>query len=154
MFREIRRKEREIPKNKALEILLNGEYGVLSTIGEDNYPYGIPLNYVLYDNKVYFHCAIEGYKLNNIKYNNRVSFCVVGRTEVLSNKFSTDYESVILFGKCSEVYNEEKELGLYKLIEKYSKEFKKEGLNYIKNAINKTKVFKIEIEHITGKSRR
>ncbi|MFL0197848.1 pyridoxamine 5'-phosphate oxidase family protein [Clostridium sp. WILCCON 0269] len=73
-----------------MEILINGEYGVLATNGEDGYNYATALNYVYINDKIYFHCATEGHKLDNIKVNNKVSFCVVGKTQVVPNKFTSN----------------------------------------------------------------
>jgi len=44
MFREIKLKDRAINDDKAIEIIKMGSYGILSTIGDDGYPYGVPLN--------------------------------------------------------------------------------------------------------------
>ena len=57
-FREMRRMDRKISDNQARELLKNNTYGVLSTIGVDGYPYGVPLNYVFFNDAIYFHCAI------------------------------------------------------------------------------------------------
>lgn len=62
MFKQMRRKEREIENIEAEEILKNGEYGVLSTVGENGYSYGVPLSYVYLNNSINFHCALEGQK--------------------------------------------------------------------------------------------
>ena len=108
MFREIRLKDRSVDDEKAIAILAQGSYGVLSTIGEDGYPYGVPLNYTYFDNCIYFHCAREGHKLENIDFNHKVSFCVVTKSDVLSNEFDTDYESAIAFGKATVVTDDSK----------------------------------------------
>lgn len=154
MLREMRKKERSINISEAIEILNKGQYGILSVITNEGYPYGVPINYVYMNNCIYFHCAMEGHKLDSTKLNNNVSFCVVGKTELLPNKFSTKYESVIVFGKAFEVLNEEKITALSAFVDKYSKEFKDAGDKYIKNSNNRTKVIKINIEHISGKARR
>jgi len=99
MFREIRLKDRLVNDEKAVEIITKDSYGVLSTIGEDGYPYGVPLNYTYFDNCICFHCAQEGHKLDNINFDNKVSFCVVTKSDVFGNEFDTDYESAIAFGK-------------------------------------------------------
>lgn len=152
MFKQMRRKEREIELVEAEEILKNGEYGVLSTNGENGYSYGTPLSYVYFNNSVYFHCALEGQKLENINYNNKVSFCVVGKTCVIPEKFSTKYESTILFGEANEVFGEEKNEALIEILKKYSPDFIDKGTLYIKNAGDKTKVIKIKINKISGKA--
>ncbi|MDD3365253.1 MAG: pyridoxamine 5'-phosphate oxidase family protein [Syntrophomonas sp.] len=146
--------ERQMEREESWSLLENGLYGVLSTVDNNGQPYGVPLNYILNENNIYFHCALEGHKLENIKYNDKVSFTVVGDIEILASKFSIAYESVILFGIISMVEDEkEKGLALMNLVRKYSSEFVAEGELYIKNAINKCAVFKIEIQSWTGKHR-
>lgn len=137
---------------EALELLRNGEYGILSVIGDDGYPYGVPLNYAYKDGCIYFHCALEGHKIDAIKNNNKVSFCVVGNTEIISDKFSTKYESVIIFGRAEEVIEEnEKKAGLLSIIEKYSSDYQDEGKKYINKDYQRAALFRIVIEHIIGK---
>ena len=72
MFREIRLKDRVVTDEKAIEIISKGSYGVLSTIGEDGYPYGVPLNYTYTDNCICFHCAQEDFSFSG-KRGNRVT---------------------------------------------------------------------------------
>jgi len=152
MFKEMRKKNREIFNEQLEEILIHGEYGTLSTISENGYPYIVPLSYVYYEKCIYFHCAKEGHKLENIKQNNKVSFCVVTDTEVLPSKFSTKYKSIIAFGTASEVTDDLKEIILTELIDKYSHDFLEEGKKYITKAQAHTQIIKINIQHITGKA--
>ena len=94
----IRRQDRTLDEKRAFEILKEGEYGILSMQSEDGQgAYGIPLSYV-WDrgNSIYIHCAPIGRKLNCIDRCQQVSFCVVGRTKVIPNKFTTAYESVVM----------------------------------------------------------
>ena len=150
----MRRKDRLLPNEEAFSILERGEYGTLSTLSLNHEPYGVPLNYCLIDGCIYFHCAIEGRKIDNIINNPNVSFCVVGKTEVLPDQFGTIYESCIVQGLASESFGEEKQLALEGLIHKYSKNFVSEGLKYIAKLKEKTRVFKISIESISGKARK
>ena len=154
MNNKIRRKDREISDSEAKAILLSGEYGILSTVSPGGQPYGVPLNYTYTGDAIYFHCAVEGRKLVNLQANKNVSFCVVGRTEVLPDKFATKYESVIVFGEACEVTEGEKQKGLTELLKKYSFGSMKEGQEYIAASGHKTRVYKIVIESITGKARR
>lgn len=154
MENTIRRKDRVMSDKDAKELLLKGEYGILSTVSADGRPYGVPLNYSYSEEVIYFHCALEGHKLENIEGNKMVSFCVVGNTEVLPDKFATKYESVIVFGGTCEVTGEEKQKGLVELVKKYSSGFMKEGLEYIAKIGSKARVYKIMVESITGKARR
>lgn len=150
----MRRKDRMITDEEALSILEKGEYGILSTVSPDHEPYGVPLNYSLINGHIYFHCAVEGRKIENMRHNPRVSFCVVGRTEVMPEKFGTRYESCMVTGLACEALGEEKQLALEGLIRKYSGAFFTEGLTYIEKSGNRTRVFKVAIESVSGKARR
>lgn len=150
----MRRKDRQLEANEIKDILQKNKYGVLSTIGEDGYPYGVPLTYIYEDEKIYFHCAVEGHKLENISFSNKVSFGVVCDTEILPEQFSTRYQSVIAFGEIKELSENDKENILRKVVEKFSPDFLEKGANYIQAAKERARVFELKIEHITGKSRK
>jgi hypothetical protein len=151
---KMRKIERQMEQEDSLSLLHNGLYGVLSTVDNNGQPYGVPLNYVCNENNIYFHCALEGHKLENIKNNHKVSFTVVGDTEIMASKFSIAYESVILFGIISKVEDEnEKGLALRNLVDKYSSEFIEEGEIYVENSKNRCAVYKIAIQSLTGKHR-
>ncbi|MEN7973346.1 MAG: pyridoxamine 5'-phosphate oxidase family protein [Verrucomicrobiota bacterium] len=150
----MRRKERMLTDSEALSILEEGEYGILSTVSPDNEPYGIPLNYCVMNGRIYFHSAIEGTKIANIENNPAVSFCVVAGARVLSERFTSLYESCIVSGTAAEASGSEKQNALEMLIHKYSGSHIPEGLEYIEKLKNKTRVFSISIESITGKANR
>ena len=150
----MRRKDRQISEAEALSLLEQGEYGVLGTVSTDGQPYGVPVNYCCLNGSIFFHCALEGRKLDNIRNNPRVSFCVVGNTEVLPAEFGARYESCIVQGMASESLAEEKRAALEGLIAKYSRDFFAEGHQYIEKLNAKTRVFKISVEAITGKARK
>ena len=126
----------------------------MSTVDKDGQPYGLPLSYVYKDAVIYFHCALDGQKLDNIEFNAKVSFCVVGKTKVLPDKFATEYESAVAFGVALEVIGTERYNALFWLLEKYCPDFIAEGKQYIEQKNRATKVLKIEINHISGKARR
>ncbi len=149
----MRRKDRAISSEEARSLLESAEYGVLSLAGPEGVPHGIPLNFALAGDSIYFHCAPEGRKLEILSANTRVSFCVVGRTQLLPEKFGTQYESAIATGSVEDLSSEEKKQGLLLLVRKYSPDYVKEGLEYIDKHIDKTKVFRIRLESITGKAR-
>jgi nitroimidazol reductase NimA-like FMN-containing flavoprotein (pyridoxamine 5'-phosphate oxidase superfamily) len=154
MERKIRRADRAISESEAKEIFRRGEYGVLSTVSMDGQPYGVPVSYSYADDVIYFHCAVEGHKVENLSSNNKVSFCVVGNTEVLPAQFATKYESAIAFGEAFELTDDEKHKGLLELLKKYSPGSIEKGMRYIESDGGKTRVYKIVIESITGKSRK
>lgn len=150
----IRRKDREISIDEAKSILTDAEYGILSTVDSDNQPYSVPLSFVFRNEAIYFHCATSGQKLDNIAANAKVSFCVVGKTQVLPEKFGTEYESVVIFGNASEVTGEERQQALLWLLEKYCTEHMEAGMAYIDQMAAFTMVVKISIRHISGKARK
>jgi len=148
---KMRRQDKELGSDEAINLLTDCEYGVLSTVGSDGQPYGVPLNYAYKNNCIYFHCALTGHKIDNIDNNPRVSFCAVGNTKVLPSEFSTNYVSAVAFGAASEVQGSERYNALVLLLEKFSPDFMEEGKNYIEKFDKATKVFKIEVAHISGK---
>jgi len=153
-MKELRRKDRAITEEEAIALLNKAEYGVLSTVAENGEPYGVPLNFCVIDHCICFHCATEGQKIDNIKQNTSVSFCAVGNTEILPDKFGTKYESVIVSGEVEEVFDMNKQLALEGLLHKYSSEFIDPGIKYIEGLKEKTRVFQIPIKKLTGKARK
>jgi nitroimidazol reductase NimA-like FMN-containing flavoprotein (pyridoxamine 5'-phosphate oxidase superfamily) len=154
-MKDMRKAERQMKENEALQLLNQGEYGILATADSQNQPYGIPLSYVVVNNFIYFHCAIEGHKLQNIVENNKVCFTVVGRTNVLPDKFSTEYESVVVFGQASIVEHDvEKAMVLKEFVKKYSSGFISEGDSYIDKAKNRVVVVKMTMQFYAGKHRK
>ncbi len=155
MNREMRRSDRQLNTEDALSILEHGEYGIFSTVSADGIPYGVPVSYTYFNQRIYFHCAKNaGLKLKNIGNNANVCFTVVGKTELLPAKFSTKYESVILFGKARILAESEKKEPLLKLVEKYSPDFIEAGREYVEKSASKTDIVEISIESITGKGRK
>ena len=101
MFREMRRKKQQLSFEECQEILNNEVRGVLSVIGDNGYPYGIPINYKYSttENKIYFHGAKKGHKIDAIKMNDKVSFTVFEKGIPVESKRGLDVRSVIIFGR-------------------------------------------------------
>ncbi len=151
--REMRRKDRQLSPEEAEELLRAGKYGILSIVCEDGYPYGLPLSYAYEDGKLYFHHTAEPGLLNDsVSGEIRACFTVVGDTELLPEKFSTKYESVIAFGKLKK--SEDKLGGLMQLVKKLSPDFEEKGRRYAKASLDEVTVYEFEIEQMTGKARR
>lgn len=150
----IRRKDRALSEKSAREILSKGEYGVLSMTGTSGNPYGVPLNYCLIKDTLYFHCALEGRKVDLLRQNPRVSFTVVGSTEIQPSAFTTAYESCLVEGTSYEAEGQEKDQALRGLIEKYSPGYRQAGEITIQKYRSKTLVFGIVIQRISGKANR
>ena len=155
MFRQTRRKDRILGSTETRALLEQGEYGYLAMCGINGYGYGIPLSYVVEEDKIYFHCAPEGFKLDNMKANNKVSFCVVGKTRPVPEQFTTAYESTVVFGKISEVESHDERLhALRLLVEKYSPEYREKAEKYIAASFARTNLLRLDIEYLSGKCKR
>jgi nitroimidazol reductase NimA-like FMN-containing flavoprotein (pyridoxamine 5'-phosphate oxidase superfamily) len=151
MFGELRFEKRRLDDEKSIEILKNGEYGVLSTCGVDGQPYGVPLNYAYKDGKIYIHCAPHGRKLDNIAANEMVCFTVIGRAQVLAQQLTSAYESVIAQGTASIVGDEEKKHALRLIVERLSPQYLEEGLACVEKNGGRTTVIRIDILGLCGK---
>lgn len=151
----IRRQDRLLNESRATELLSQGEYGTLSMVGADG-GYGVPLNYVWDgDKSIYFHCAPQGEKLACIRCNPHVSFVVVGHTQVLSKQFTTEYESVLVRGVIEELHADELKMRALELIlDKYTPNDKAMGMNYARKALEETAILRLDIQHISGKTKR
>lgn len=154
MFKEMRKQEKKLTNEEMYDILARAEYGVLSTVGEDGYPYGVPVNFVYMDEAIYFHCANEGHKVENIEFNNKVSFCAAVDVELIPEEFNTRFKSIIAFGEAKEVFGEEKIRAFLMIIEKFSNEFYESGVEYVKKAGYNAVVYKIKPEHMTAKGKK
>ena len=155
MFREIRRKDRILDNELAIRLLEEAEYCFLAMSGINGYGYGIPINYVKEGDSIYFHCAPEGYKLECLRENPKVSFTVVGATQIVPGKFTTGYESTIAFGEMHlDLPEEERRYALRLLVNKYSSAFKEIGEKYIEKSFYRTNILRLDISHISGKCKR
>ena len=155
MFREVRRKEKLESGEAAESLLEKGEYGVLSLLGDNDYPYGVPLNYAVVDDCIYAHGATEGHKLDAVAKHPKACFTVVGPAAVLPEEISTRYISVIAFGAASVFLPgddpEERRKAFAALVQKYVPGDPERTDNYIQAWEQWTAVIKIRIEHMTCK---
>lgn len=156
MFKEVRRQEALLNDTETIEnLLFTAKYGFLS-VGqtENGYAYGVPISFVWNKeaNKLYFHGAANGQKLDILKENSKISFCVVGDINVIPERFTTAYESVIAFGTAKiALTDEEKKEAMQLVIQKYSSAYQEKGEKMVANVIDKIATFSVEIEHWSGK---
>ena len=153
--RPVRRADRQIPPEDTIAVLKSADYGILPTVSADGSPYGVPLSFVYTGDVIYFHCAPEGHKLDNILQNPEVCFCAVSQAETLADKFSVRYASATVFGKAEVVKDDdEKRAALGALVQKYSPGHSPAGMDYINRDFHKPLVVKITIQKMSGKSRK
>ncbi len=152
---EVRRQDRLISESRAMELLADGEYGVMSVCCDDAGAYGIPLSYV-WNGKtsIYIHSATEGKKLKCLDKNSAVSFCVVGRTNVISEKFTTEYESIILHCQAFRNLPEDERMeALMLIVKKYSPNDIEVGEKYAEKSFHITEIIRLDIKTWSGKSK-
>ena len=151
MFREMRRKDRLVPTERAYQILKEAEYGVFTIYGDDGYPYGVPVNHVVVDGDIYFHAAVEGKKYDSLMLNNKCGFTAVAYHKIVPEKLTTKYASAICMGTATFCEGEEKFNALVEITKVYAADFLEEGLESIKKSLDRTSIIKMKIEHISGK---
>lgn len=148
----MRRKASQLSDEETMRILRDGVWGVLATADVGGQPYAVPMNYVLIDDVIYLHSAMDGRKIDTIMENESVSFLVVESAEVLSDKFDMSYKSSMIFGRAYFVEDDRKRMMVFKaFIEKYSPDYYTEGMVYTEKNSSKARVTAIEIQEISGK---
>lgn len=153
MFREMRRFKQKISRNECLEILRTEKRGVLSVVGDDGYPYSVPMNFY-YDEeegKLYFHCAREGHKIDAINNCNKVCFTTWNSGHKKEGDWAYYVTSVIAMGR-AELISDSDVIGdkLRKLALKYfptAEEIEK----VMASSASKVQMIVLNIEHLTGK---
>lgn len=153
MFREMRRKNQALSMEESAAVLTRGTSGVLALSGDNGYPYAVPISYVYDGARIYFHCAKAGHKLDAIKRDNKASFCVIDKDEVIPEEYTTYFRSVIVFGTIRAIQDEqEKREAIEKLALKYAPE---DTAVRRKSAIDREWeplcMLEMTIEHLTGK---
>lgn len=152
MFREMRRKKQLLTEEKTVDILKSCTSGVLGVIGDDGYPYTVPVSYTYNDGKIYVHSAKQGHKIDSIIKDDKVTFSVIEKDDVIQETFTTHFRSVSIFGRARILAEDsDRRQALESLVEKYSPEFIKEGQLEITKEWNRVCLIEIKIEHMTGK---
>jgi len=153
MFREMRRSAQQLPENACIDVLQRGKTGVLAVQGDGGYPYAVPLNYLYADGKIYFHCAREGHKIDAIRRDPKVSFCVVDADEVIEAKYTTAYRSVIAFGRAKVMEDAQ---AIFNAIDRLALRYVPDDSTENRHAemrdgLPKMAMVEIEIDHLSGK---
>ena len=151
MFRQMRRKKQELSQEECIDILTNYPRGVLALIGDEDYPYALPMSHVFLDGKIYFHGAKTGHKNDAVKNNPKVSYCVMNEGVKNEGEWWYTFKSVIVFGKITTLTDDDEKI--QKLTYLGDKFFPthEETVQEIDRLLDRTEVFEITIEHMSGK---
>jgi len=153
MFREMRRKKQALSEAETIAILQTSTSGVLAVSGDEGYPFAVPVSHVYHDGRLFFHCAVEGHKIDSIRRNEKVSFCVIAQDIVTPEKRATDYRSAVVFGRARILEDAaERRLALERMAEKFAPGYEEEARQDVERFWDETCVVEIAIEHMTGKS--
>ena len=162
MFRKMRREKQQLTREETLEILKNGKTAILALSGDDGYPYAVPVNYVFCEaqkisggesslGKILFHGAKAGHKIDALERCQKVSLCVIQKDDVIKEKLTTAYKSVIVFGTARILRDEEE---IFRAAEIFGLRYN-EDAQFVRDEIRRTFAalccVEIQIEHATGK---
>ena len=153
MFRELTRKNKELSRRDCIRLLEEETRGVLSVLGDDGYPYGMPMNhwYNEEDGKLYFHCGKIGHRLDALRKNGKVSFCVLDRGIRQEGEWAWQVKSVIVFGKIEIIDDIDR---VVEITTKLSHKFTRDEAyiqREIRQAAHSTLLLQLTPEHLCGK---
>ena len=151
MFREMRRNKQLLSAEITVQIMKRCTNGVLACLGDEDYPYAVPLSYVYFNDRIYFHSAKSGHKIDAVTKNPKVSFSVIDEDTIVSKEYTSYFRSVIAFGKARITDGEERLEAFRALVEKYSGDQPEKSKNKEITECMQAHVLAIDIEHMTGK---
>lgn len=152
MFREMRRKNQKMSFEECEATLSRGTSGVLALLGDDGYPYAVPLSYVYHQGKIFFHCAVQGHKIDAIRNCDKASFCVIDQDKVVPEAYTTYFRSVIAFGRIRIMEDPaEKLMAIDRLAARYRPGCEDARKAEIEGALHRMCMLELEIEHLSGK---
>ncbi len=151
-FRPMRRKRQELAQEESITILQKATSGTLALLGDNGYPYAVPISYVYHEGKLYFHSAVEGHKVDAIRQCDKASFCVIEQDEVHPEKYTTFFRSVIAFGKIHIIEDEAEKLQMARMLGNRYNPNQDEALQKeLENGLARMLMIRFDIELLTGK---
>lgn len=151
-MREMRRFKQALTPQECAAVLERNTAGVLALTGDGGCPYAVPLSYVWLDGRVYFHFALAGHKLDAVRREERASFCVIDRDQVVPEEYTTYYRSVIVFGRARLIGDPaEKRRAIEALAEKYRPGFPEAMAAEIDGAWDRFCMVELAARQVTGK---
>ena len=152
MFRKMRRNKQVLSIEDTITVLNRCTNGVLACLGDEEYPYAVPVSYVYFNDKIYLHSSKSGHKIDAIVKNPKVSFSVIDEDRIVSEEYTTYFRSVIAFGRARIIVGGDEWLeGFKALVEKYSGNLPEEAKHKEIVGCTQSYVIAIDVEHVTGK---
>ena len=151
-FREMRRKRQQLSEDESIGILQKATAGTLALLGDNGYPYAVPISYVYHEGKLYFHSALAGHKVDAIRNCDKASFCVIDKDDVQPEKYTTFFRSVIAFGRIHIIEDDKEKLAMARMLGKRYNPNNDESLQReIEGGLSRMLMIRFDIEHLTGK---
>lgn len=151
-FRSMRRIKQQLSDEATIAILENATSGVLALVGDDDYPYAVPISYVYVDGKLYFHTAMAGHKVDAIRKCDKASFCVVDQDEVHGHEYTTYFRSVIAFGRVHLIEDQDEKVAAARMLgNRYNPNSDDELDKELEKGLSRMMMIRFDIEHVTGK---
>ena len=151
-FREMRRKRQQLSEGESIEILQKATAGTLALLGDNGYPYAVPISYVYADGKLYFHSALSGHKIDAIRNCDKASFCVIDKDDVQPEKYTTFFRSVIAFGRIHIIEDDKEKLAMARMLgNRYNPNNDESLQKEIESGLSRMLMIRFDIEHLTGK---
>ena len=151
-FRAMRRKRQQLSEEESVAILKKATAGTLALLGDNDYPYAVPLSYVYQEGRVYFHSALDGHKVDAIRKCDKASFCVIEKDDVQPEKYTTFFRSVIAFGRIHIIEDEHEKLETARMLgNRYNPNHDEALQKEIEGGLSRMLMIRFDIEHLTGK---
>ena len=151
-FRDMRRKRQQLSNEESIAILEKATAGTLALLGDEGYPYAVPISYVYHEGKLFFHSALAGHKVDAIRNCDKASFCVIEQDDVQPKKYTTLYRSVIAFGRIHIVEDEQEKLATARMLgNRYNPNDEESLRQEIEKGFSLMLMLRFDIEHLTGK---
>ena len=151
-FRAMRRLRQQLSEEESISILQKSTAGTLALLGDNDYPYAVPISYVYANGRLYFHSALSGHKVDAIRKFDKASFCVIEQDEVHPEKYTTFFRSVIAFGRIHIIEDEVEKLETARILGNRYNPNQEEALQKeLENGWSRMLMIRFDIEHLTGK---
>ena len=151
-FRAMRRKRQQLSEEESVAILKKATAGTLALLGDNDYPYAVPLSYVYHEGRIYFHSALAGHKVDAIRKCDKASFCVIEQDDVQPEKYTTFFRSVIAFGRIRIIEDEHEKLETARMLgNRYNPNHDEALQKEIEGGLSRMLMIRFDIEHLTGK---
>ena len=151
-FRAMRRKRQLLSDDESIGILQKATAGTLALLGDNDYPYAVPISYVYHEGKLYFHSALAGHKVDAIRNCDKASFCVIDKDDVKPEKYTTFFRSVIAFGRIHIIEDDKEKLAMARMLgNRYNPNNDESLQKEIEGGLSRMLMIRFDIEHLTGK---